>query len=306
VLVAVLLIAGCCFAGRLLTGKDDVQKVVTGTGTTTTTTTARPVTPAEYSALLAAADSAITVDFAKLNTSDTNALKAAGPAVATTMRTQADKLLAITAPPSAETANLHLTDDLKSWADSLEDVGTAKGSCPAASGPYPDLLRSQFAGEIRITSKSLTTADPSFAFGSFLPAAPKEQNRRLGNGTYVKHPASRGLGRLEIINGATDTAISLVPTSSKKPTLTVYVRSKGRFTATGVRDGIYRVFSASGEDWNAARKGFTRDCGFAKFDDTFAFTTTSTSSTVWRLTLHPAAGGNASTSGVDPGDFPTG
>ena len=85
----------------------------------------------------------------------------------------------------------------------------------------------------------------------------------------------------------------------------MYVRSNGKFTATGVKDGTYRVYSASGTDYDSAKKGFTRDCGFTKFDDTFKFTTSSTSSTIWRLTLTPVANGNASTSEVDPGAFPT-
>jgi hypothetical protein len=96
-----------------------------------------------------------------------------------------------------------------------------------------------------------------------------------------------------------------VPTSGKKPTLTVYVRSKAKFTATGVADGTYRIYSATGQDWNASKKGFTRGCGFTKFDDTFKFTTTSTSSTIWQITLTPVANGNASTSSVDPDAFPT-
>ena len=306
--VAVVLIAGCCFGGQaLLKGDDKTKKnaVGTTTGATTGATSAGPVTAAEYSTLLAGADAAIKVDFAKLNTSDTSALKTAGPAAAATMRAQADKLLTVKAPAGAESVNSDLADELRSWSDSLTDIGNAKSACPAAEGPYPELLRSQYAGDIRVAVKDLTEADPSFKFGTFLPAAPKEQNRRLSNGTYIKKPSNRGLGHLEVTNGAGDTTISLVPSGSKKAALTIYVRSKGKFTATGIKDGTYTVFSAVGEDWNNSKKGFTRSCGFTKFDQSFKFSTTSRSSTIWQITLRPIAGGNASTSDVDPDSFPT-
>src|SRR3712207_7510291 len=52
------------------------------------------------------------------------------------------------------------------------------------------------------------------------------------------------------------------------------------------RDGTYRIYTASGQDWNTAKKGFTRDCSFSKFDDTFKFTTTSYSSSIWRSEEH--------------------
>jgi len=304
-LVGVVLLAGCCIGGRLILDGDDDKDVAKPSSTSTGAAKAGPITPVEYSQLLVAADAAIKTDFAKLNTSSTTTLKTAAPAAAETMRTQAGKLLAVTPPAEAEEANGDLADELKAWADSVEEAAAAKPACPASAGPYPDLLRSQFASDIRIAAKDLAGADPSFKFGAFLPAAPKEQNRRLGNGSYVKKPTSRGLGHLEIQNGAGDTTISLVPASGKKPTLTVYVRSKGKFTATGVKDGNYRVYAATGEDWNAGKKGFTRDCGFTKFDSTFKFTTTSTSSTVWQIKLTPVENGNASTSTVDPDSFPS-
>ena len=303
-LVGAVLLAGCCIGGRLIANSDDDKGVAKPAGTSTGAVKAGPITPVEYSQLLVTADAAIKTDFAKLNTTNPTSLKLAAPTAADTMRSQAEKLLAVTPPATAAAANSDLADELKAWADSVEESAGAKSACPAAPGPYPELLRSQFASDIRIAAKDLASADPSFKFGSFLPAAPKEQKRRLGNGTYIKKPTSRGLGHLEIQNGAGDTTISLVPTSGKKPTLTVYVRSKGKFTATGVKDGTYRVYAATGEDWNAGKKGFTRDCGFTKFDSTFKFTTTSTSSTVWQIKLTPVENGNASTSTVDPDSFP--
>ena len=305
--VAVVLIAGCCIGGRLIiSNNDNNNKAAQPTGSATTgVTDAGPITPVAYSQLLSSADTALKTDFAKLNTANQSTLATAGPATARSMKAQAEKLLAVTPPGSASSANKELAGALQAWADVVQDAGATKSPCPAAGGPYPDMLRSQFATDVRAAAKDLAAADPTFKFGTFLPAAPKQQSRRLANGAFVKKPGKRGLGHLEIKNGAGDTTISLVPTSGKKPTLTVYVRSKAKFTATGVADGTYRIYSATGQDWNASKKGFTRGCGFTKFDDTFKFTTTSTSSTIWQITLTPVANGNASTSSVDPDAFPT-
>ena len=65
----------------------------------------------------------------------------------------------------------------------------------------------------------------------------------------------------------------------------------------------YNIFTAGGEDWDNAKKGFTRDCAFSKFDDDFAF---SSSGDRWTITLEQVVGGNASTSDVDPNAFPAG
>jgi hypothetical protein len=304
--VAVVLIAGCCIGGRLIISNNDNNKAAQPTGSATTgVTNAGPIAPAAYSQLLSSADTALKTDFAKLNTANQSTLATAGPATAQSMKAQADRLLAVTPPGSASSANKELAGALQAWADVVQDVGATKSPCPAAGGPYPDMLRSQFATDVRAAAKDLAAADPTFKFGTFLPAAPKQQSRRLANGAFVKKPGKRGLGHLEIKNGAGDTTISLVPTSGKKPTLTVYVRSKAKFTATGVADGTYRIYSATGQDWNPSKKGFTRGCGFTKFDDTFKFTTTSTASTIWQITLTPVANGNASTSSVDPDAFPT-
>ena len=188
--------------------------------------------------------------------------------------------------------------------DMVDETASAKQECPAAS-PYTTVLQSGWADGIREDAKKLAAADPTFKFGTFLPAAPKEQKRRLKTGTFLNRPDG-GSGHFKIKNGADDTTVSLVPTKGKKPkpVLTVYVRGGGTFTAKGVRDGTYRVYTASGEDWDKAKKGFTRDCAYSKFDDTFKFTTTSFSASIWTITLTPVVGGNASTSDVDPNAFP--
>ncbi|MFI5496134.1 hypothetical protein [Actinoplanes sp. NPDC051859] len=300
--LVVVLVLGCCGIVRAL-GSDKAAKrdeVVAAAPTT-----AAPATPNQYAQLLAASDSALKVPFTALNTGDAAAFAKAAPPAATVIRAEAGKLRAAVPPAGAESAHAQLTRQLASLGDLVDEAASARRDCPAAS-PYASVLQSGWADGVREESRRLGATNPTFRFGTFLPAAPKEQNRRLKSGTFVVRSGGGGLGHLKIKNGAADTAVSLVPGKGKKPkpVLTVYVRSGGTYTATGIADGTYRIYTASGKDWNASRKGFTRNCTYSKFDDTFAFTTTSTSSSIWTITLTPVVGGNASTSNVDPNAFP--
>jgi hypothetical protein len=81
------------------------------------------------------------------------------------------------------------------------------------------------------------------------------------------------------------------------------VRGKGKHTVKGIKAGTYQVYTASGVDWDAKKKGFTRDCGFSKFEDDFKF---DSAGVRWTITLEQVVGGNASTADVDPGEFPVG
>ncbi|WP_067502988.1 hypothetical protein [Actinoplanes sp. TFC3] len=311
--VAALLAIGCFGVVRAFTGGDDDDaeaqngtrnSIISSTSPKPGSPSAAPISPQAYAQLLTGSDTAIKAAFSKLNTSSSAAFTKAAPAAASTLRAEAAKLLKTTPPDGAAQAHVLLATELQSLGTMVQETGETKGECPAAS-PYTELLRSGWADNIRKDAKKLAGANASYKFGSFLPAAPKEQKRRLKTGTYVKR-ASGGLGHLKIENGADDTTISLVPVkgAKPKPIMTVYVRGGGSFTAKGIKDGTYRVFSATGEDYDKARKGFTRDCSFSKFDDSFKFSTTSAASTIWTITLTPSIAGNASTSDVDPNAFP--
>jgi hypothetical protein len=306
--LVVLLALGCCGVVRLFSGDDDTKQAgrngVAATAGSSAPASTGPLTPQQYGQALAAADAAIAPAFRKLGTSDSAAFAKAAPAAVSAIRAEAEKLRAVQPPAGAASAHGQVTLELESLGDMVDESASAKQECPAAS-PWAAVLQSGWADGIREDAKKLAAADPTYKFGTFLPAAPKETKRRLKTGTFLKR-ATGGSGHLKIKNGADDTTVSLVPAKGKnpKPVLTVYVRGGGTYTATGVRDGTYRVYTASGEDWDKAKKGFTRDCSFSKFDDTFKFTTTSFSASIWTITLTPVVGGNASTSDVDPKSFP--
>ena len=249
-----------------------------------------PAAGADTAKVLADVDASLTGPFGAVVKGDKGQFDPASQA----LRTGAGKLTGETLGPLAEA--------VAGLSEEVADAGQKKGACPAGS-PGADVLRSAAAEKVRKESSALAAKDASYKFGAFLPAAPKKQSRRLGNGDFVKKKSGSGPGALVIENGAGDTTVSLVPKGSKKPAFVVYVRGKSKYTVKDVKSGKYQIFTAGGEDWDAARKGFTRECGFSKFDDEFAF---SSRGDQWTITLEQVVGGNASTSDVDPNAFPAG
>ena len=222
-----------------------------------------------------------------------------------------DKLTAIAPPTAAQTAHAQFVSALTGLSTVLgQTISAAEArSICAGSSALARISQGFPAEQFRTAAKALATADPAHAYqvGAFLPAASPDANRRLGNGTFVKKAARGGSGHLKIENGGSgDAAISVVPANSKTPTLTVYVRGNSNYTVTNVHDGTYEVFLATGSDWDTGTKTFTRDCEYQQFDDSFEFTTTSSQFTEWSITLTPVVGGNARTSNVDPGSYPSG
>lgn len=138
-----------------------------------------------------------------------------------------------------------------------------------------------------------------------MPATPPMQTRRLGTGTFTRDGARSGLGQLQIQNnGSTDAVVSLV--TGKVPAFAVYVRGGANYTVTGVNDGTYFAYFTTGKDWDSASNGFTRSCNFTKYDQSFPFATTATTRPGWQITLEEVINGNASTTDIDPKDYPGG
>ncbi len=111
-----------------------------------------------------------------------------------------------------------------------------------------------------------------------------------------------GNGELEIDNGlSNDAVIILALTNNPKYTLmSVYVKAESSFTATGIDDGIYYVYFMTGMDWDSNTNKFTQNLIYKRFDDTFDFTNYD-----WTIGLKPRVDGNAKTTYVNEGDFPT-
>ncbi|RZS32790.1 hypothetical protein EV193_111175 [Herbihabitans rhizosphaerae] len=130
-----------------------------------------------------------------------------------------------------------------------------------------------------------------------IPPPPPELNRRARNGEIVQRAGRRGSGELLIRNGsASDYAVSAVTGNPAIPQATIYVHANSNTKLTGL-SGTYEVYLKSGVDWDAGRRGFTRGCGFEKFDEPFH------PSSNWEIELQTTErgdGGAAATSSVPP------
>lgn len=278
---AALLAAGCWTGGRLMLAAREAE----------------PVSRTRYAQVLAEVDAALRAPFARLGRDDAGY---AGTAAA--LRAGADRLDATTAPEPVAATQDFLSQALRTLSEVVELAAGPERRCPAAS-PVVTVLRSAEAQRVRDKARELRTADPAYVFGTFLPAAPKPQNRRPASGTLVRGGDGHGPGELVVDGrgGRTDAAVSLVRNGT--PVITVYVRAGRQQIVSGIEAGLYEVFLAAGADWAGARKGFTRDCSFTRSDSDFRY---GPSGTRWTITLTGDAEGDATTRSVDPADFPTG
>ncbi|GIG98486.1 hypothetical protein [Plantactinospora mayteni] len=272
---------------------------------------AAPITAQEYQALLAEVDKAVTPGFTQLGAAKNP--KAVGTAAGTIGRALDQQITALSdvvPPQNAAAAHADLLRGLEGMVDSITETGSAAGAGEVCLGSsaLARLSRDPAAEDVRTAQQALAAADPAqpYQVGQFVPKKTADGNRRLGNGVYIKRVRS-GQGQLKIENGgSSDAVINLVLGNSKTPTVSVYVRAKGKHTVSSIKDGTYRIYMTGGKDWDARAKAFSRNCNFQRFEDTFKFTTTSSQYTIWTITLTPVAGGNAQTSEVDPNAFPGG
>ncbi|MCK2241600.1 MULTISPECIES: hypothetical protein [unclassified Crossiella] len=134
----------------------------------------------------------------------------------------------------------------------------------------------------------LTKAGLKFAGLPLPPEPPDLPNRRAANGEVVHRAGAKGGGTLAVTNnGKQDVAVSAVVGEPTDPRATIYVRAGASATLTGLPSGTYGVYYKTGVDWDAGRRGFTRDCGFAKFLQGFQ------GNRGWQITLTPAGDGNS-------------
>ncbi len=113
-----------------------------------------------------------------------------------------------------------------------------------------------------------------------------------------------GYGELEIDNGLDLDAVAVLATLANETVISVYIWANNKVTVTGIRDGTYKLFFMLGEDWDEAQGRFTRKVAYKVFEDVFPYTTTSTTATIWSVTLHPVPSGTAQTEYVNPEEFP--
>jgi hypothetical protein len=304
VLLALALIPG------VLRG-DNSAKTGAGSASTSASPAPTPVSPETYQQILDALDKVLTPLLQALPaTTSLTAFQNAVQNLEGALKTEINALQGITPPPAVASANRDLVQGLTALDTKMIGYVMTKGVCVGSAALAEISQQSGPADTLRTAFKELETADPArpYKVGTFLPAPIPipDSNRRLNNGTMIKKISRSGLGKFKIDNkGDGDVVITLAPVGSTAATFVVYVQGKANYTVSGVSDGKYTAYLSGGGDWDSGAKSFTQNCHQEKFDDTFEFKTTGRTYSIWTITLDADTGGNASTSGVDPGGVPT-
>jgi hypothetical protein len=184
---------------------------------------------------------------------------------------------------------------------------TATATGTWTSTPTPRPTRTPTAAPTRTPTATRTrapTPSPSPTRTRPPTAAPSPTlTRRLATGTVVKQTgAMNGDGELTVENGLGLDAVAVL--SRETWLLAVYVQNNSSHTITGIPDGDYELFFTLGEDWDAGQGAFTRRRDLSRFEESFPFTSTSTTYSVWSVTLHAVPGGTASSQDVPESQFP--
>ena len=135
--------------------------------------------------------------------------------------------------------------------------------------------------------------------------------KRPANGTILSNKLKGGRGQLTITNGDERDAVVVLAKSSspKKALLAVYVRANKSKTIKGIKDGKYVVYFTMGKRWDSHTRAFTSGQEKRRFQDTMRFKTTRSAYmitySIWTISLHQVAGGNAPTTGVGDEEFPS-
>jgi hypothetical protein len=144
-----------------------------------------------------------------------------------------------------------------------------------------------------------------------LPATPVVTGRRLATGQFVRPGSRTGRGVLKIFNAPDQDAVVALALG-KRSAISVYVRKGSNYTVRGIRDGTYKIYMTTGQDWDARARGFARNCGFERYDEPFKFWTSTTATriswSVWTIDLgsgRPGNKPNTPSSDLLPSDFPT-
>ncbi|WP_250285679.1 hypothetical protein [Frankia sp. CiP1_Cm_nod2] len=262
--------------------------------------------PDEYQAVLTRVEQAVRPAVDRVLAATTLAeVDSARIDLATALRQQSDYIQTVTPPYQAREQHAVLESALLVWNRLEKDISSADvtklNSCGVQSALQTQLYEARRDVYRAVKSGTYKTAMASFSeinlkFGELMlplePTAPQITDRRAANGAVVQRSGRRGSGSLRIKNGdVTDVAVLVASGNPAEPQLTVYVRSNSNATVTGIA-GTYWVYFKSGSDWDAARRGFTRDCSFEKFDDSFD------PNANWEISLEKTSTGNATTSTV--------
>ncbi|MFE7592469.1 hypothetical protein ACFU6K_23965 [Kitasatospora sp. NPDC057512] len=274
-----------------------------GSGVSAKPTATPTPTRAPYGPVLSAGVDPVTAALGQVaGAKDLSDLDTVLAGVVTSAQGAAKSLSVADEPPVATTAQKELVAALTSLAT---DAGKVRSDIKfhdvcALSSAEAELGASQGLAAVSAALVKMTAAGYQTTFA--VPPLPQQQSRSLDNGTMVRKGKLRGEGVFKVENGGTaDAVVSLA--LNGKTVHSVFVGKGQHASVDGVEDGTYEVYVSGGADWDSDAKGFTQNCRFTKFEDTFPFETGRTA-TSWEITLQPVADGNAKTNDVDQNAFP--
>jgi hypothetical protein len=301
--VAVTLLTGLALASCSAEPAAEPPPVTTPT-TTFAPPAPVPATNAEYQALLTALDLALAPPMdAVVAAGSPEAVQAGRAATLQALTAQISNLVDVVPPVAVAAAHRTLMAELVTAEKALKLPGattpsTRTTSCGVVQDNLPGVKNTATAWARAVPIKPLV--DAGFAVGAFVkPVVPEPAestgNRRAANGKVIQRAGPRGRGRLEINNSAdADFAVSVVTSGDpKRPQATIYVRAGSNATLTAIA-GTYEVYFKTGADWDDRLRGFTRDCAYERFEQSFD------QSSNWRISLEKSIAGNARTNDVPP------
>jgi hypothetical protein len=248
------------------------------------------VSPEEYQSALDAADQELAPLYAAMvGSKHPDELQTTAFALARGIEARSTALYAIKPPTAVAAAHQHLIEALGTFGAAVSSIGGANiGAICAGASALSFVSRSTGADKLRSAIAELATADSARAYkvGAFVPPVTPDQNRTLSNGATIKPSKSSASGRFVIKNQTTFDIVASVATAGSKTALAMfYVQAGKDATYVGIPGGSYDLFLMHGQDWDSDNTTFTRQCEFHQVPKTFDFTSSSTSYSVWTVTL---------------------
>lgn len=112
---------------------------------------------------------------------------------------------------------------------------------------------------------------------------------------------------IDNLQGGSDVVAILTYEQIKDPLTSVFIRSGEIYTIENIADGNYDLYIQYGSNWNPGEKRFEEEQKFKKFEHTYRFITTETTTetdtkiitktkyTTWEVTLYTVSDGNVDT-----------
>lgn len=231
-------------------------------------------------------------------------------AVETAAAQAVSQLRQITPPAELAAGHPELLTALQAFSGELGEVSSQVGDQELCTGSAvrAGLGDADETSSLRDALAAVSAKLPEHPAALTLPRAGQKGDSRPRNGKLLRAGTLDGRSNFTIDNGGSNDAVVSLSKGKRKPAVSVYVRKDKKFTVEGVPDGSYTVFFTGGADWDGTARAFGRNCAFQRFDPTLKFKTTQTATGIFwtdrTITLHAVVGGTASTTDVDPNDFP--